>query len=424
MVLFGVLLVTAFGSEEGNVDARSDPAAAAELLEAAAGNLTHAIDEPVSARSCRPQYPCARSRPSGRPARKGGRRPADLVGTMKAIRSAAPVALVALALAPAGAGATTFGADLSVAPNVNFDCQVTPPVGGFQVPSGADTCTWWTTGRLSDTSQGHVVPYGGGTITQARVRVGPVTGPMQFVVMRSLRHPQNRGNPGCCFPVGASAVFTPAPNGITTIPINVRVRHDTDPATGINNFDHIAISVLAPDVPIPAYYTGDQSLGAPTGGAFYPHYTPGTERTTGMFGVVGFQTLINADIDTSAPGSGTPTGPTDVSGTNPIALGGAVRVRRGKALVPLVCTSPRECAGLLRLQNQAVQDAAAAGRGKRMRTYGKKRFSIKAGQTKTVEVPLTKAGKRLMRKRKPRRVFLNVKLSAGQVVSKRIALRG
>ena len=59
-----------------------------------------------------------------------------------------------------------------------------------------------------------------------------------------------------------------------------------------------------------------------------------------------------------------------------------------------------------------------------MRTYGKKRFSIKAGQTKTVEVPLTKAGKRLMRKRKRRRVFLNVKLSAGQVVSKRIALRG
>jgi hypothetical protein len=343
---------------------------------------------------------------------------------MRIIPIAVPVVLVALALAPAGAGATTFGADLSVAPNVNFDCQVTPPVAGFQVPSGADTCTWWTTGRLNDTSQGHVVPYGGGTITQARVRVGPVTGPMQFVVMRSLRHPQSLADPACCFPVGASAVFTPAPNSITTVPMNVRVRHDTDQASGINNYDHIAISVLAPDVPIPAYYTGDQSLSAPTGGAFYPHYTPGTERTTGMFGVVGFQTLINADIDTSAPGSGTPTGPTDVSGTNPIALGGRARVRRGKALVPLICRSPQECAGLLRLQNRAAQGATAAKKGKRIRTYGKTRFRIEAGQTKTVKVPLTKAGKRLMRNRKRRSVFLNVKLSSGQVVSKRITLRG
>lgn len=342
---------------------------------------------------------------------------------MSAIRSAVPVALVALALAPAGAGAATFGADLSVAPNVSFDCQVTPPVGGFQVPSGADTCTWWTTGRLNDTSQGHVVPYGGGTITQARVRVGPVTGPMQFVVMRSLRHPQSLADPACCFPVGASQVFTPAPNSITTVPMNVRVRHDTDQASGINNYDHIAISVLAPDVPIPAYDTGDQSLSAPTGGAFYPHYTPGTERTTGMFGVVGFQTLINADLDTSAPGSGTPTGPTDVSGTNPIALGGLARVRRGKALVPLVCTSPQECAGLLALQNRAARGATAAKKGMRTRTYGKTGFRIKAGQTKTVKVPLTKAGKRLMRKRKRRQVFLNVTLKSERVVSKRITLR-
>jgi hypothetical protein len=206
--------------------------------------------------------------------------------------------------------------------------------------------------------------------------------------------------------------------------MNVRVRHDTDQASGINNYDHIAISVLAPDVPIPAYYTGDQSLSAPTGGAFYPHYTPGTERTTGMFGVVGFQTLINADIDTSAPGSGTPTGPTDVSGTNPIALAGHVRVKRGNALVPLVCRSPQECAGLLRLQNQAAHGATAARKGKRMRTYGKTRFRIKAGQTKTVKVPLTRAGKRLVRKRKRLSVFLNVRLHSGRVVSKRISLRG
>jgi hypothetical protein len=293
------------------------------------------------------------------------------------------------------------------------------------VPSGSNTCTWWTTGRLNDTSQGHVVPYGGGTITRARVRVGPVTGPMQFVVMRSLRHPQSLADPACCFPVGASRVFTPAANSITTVPMNVRVRHDTDKASGINNYDHIAISVLAPGVPIPAYDTGDQSLGAPTGGAFYPHYTPGTERTTGMFGVVGFQTLINADLDPSAPGTGTPTGPTDVSGTNPIALVGPARVRGGKALVPLVCRSPQDCVGMLKLQNRAVPRAAAvaATRRKRTRTYGKARIRIKAGRKKTVKVPLTRAGKRLMRRRARRRVYANMKLRSQPALSKRITLR-
>jgi hypothetical protein len=59
-----------------------------------------------------------------------------------------------------------------------------------------------------------------------------------------------------------------------------------------------------------------------------------------------------------------------------------------------------------------------------MRTYGKTRFRIEAGQTKTVKVPLTKAGKRLMSERKRHSVFLNAKLSSGQVVSKRITLRG
>lgn len=321
----------------------------------------------------------------------------------------------------------TFGADLSVAPNVSFDCTVTPPVAGFQVPTGEETCTWWTTGRISDTSQGHVVPYGGGTITQARVRVGPVTGPMQFVVMRSLRHPQSLGDPGCCFPVGASDVFTPTPNAITTVPMNVAVRNGTDPASGLNNYDHIAISVLAAGVPIPAYYTGDQSLYAPAGGGFYPRYTPGTERTTGMFGIVGFQTLINADLDPATPsagtpGTGTPTGPTDVSGTNPIALGGrAGRLRGRNALVPLVCRSPQECAGVLALQSGGARGAASAGSAARRRTitYAKARFTIAAGRTATVRVRLTKAGRRLVRKRRRPRVFANVAVKGTPTTSHR-----
>lgn len=348
----------------------------------------------------------------------------------RALAIALPAALVALALAPAMAGAATFGADLSVAPNVSFDCTVTPPVAGFQLPTGEETCTWWTTGRIDDTSQGHVVPYGGGTITRARVRVGPVTGPMQFVVMRSLRHPQSLADPGCCFPVGASNVFTPTPNTIATVPMNVPVRHDTDPASGLNNYDHIAISVLAAGTPIPAYYTGDQSLSGPAGGGFYPHYIPGTERTTGMFGVVGFQTLINADLDPAkpnagTPGAGTPTGPTDISGTNPIALGAAGRLRGRRALVSLVCRSPRECAGVLALQSRRARGATRAGMAKRRRgvTFARGRFTIAAGTTANVRMRLTKAGRRLVRKHRRPRVFANVAVKGTPTISKRIALR-
>ncbi|MBW8060737.1 MAG: hypothetical protein FVQ78_10575, partial [Solirubrobacterales bacterium] len=153
-----------------------------------------------------------------------------------------------------------------------------------------------------------------------------------------------------------------------------------------------AISVLAPGVPIPAFYTGDQSLSAPVGGGFYPAYVPGTERTTGMFGVVGFQTLINADLDPTRPGTGTPTGPTDLVG-----LGRWARVRNGRAFVPLTCNSPQSCAGQLLLRRLAGRQArASAARGERRRTvtYGRARFKVAPAKTKRVRVRLTRAGKR------------------------------
>ena len=335
---------------------------------------------------------------------------------IRAVRIALPVALSALALVPSGVSAATFGANLGVAPNVDFDCTVTPPVGELQLPTGAQTCTWFTTGRLTDTSEGHGVPYGGGTITRARVRVGPVTGPMQFVVLRSLRHPGSLADPACCFPVGASRVFTPAANAVTAVPMNVGARNDTDKASGINNSDHIAISVLAPGVPVPARYTGDQSLSAPAGGAFYPHYVPGTERTTGLFGVVGFQTLINADLESARPGK--------ARRTAPIALGAKTgRVRGGRALIPLVCTSSRQCAGVLRLQSHGAPKAAAASTRARTKTYGKKRFKIAPGKTMLVKVRLSKAGKRRLRRGRAAVSFVNVTLSSKRVVSKRITLR-
>lgn len=340
-------------------------------------------------------------------------------------------AAIVLALTvPAGASAVTFGADLSRPADSPYDCTLAPstiggPLEGL-VGSGAQTCTWWTIGANlgSDLSEGHVVPYGGGTITKARVKVGPTTGPMQIVVLRSLRHPGSLGDVGCCFPVGHSEVFTPAPNGITEVPMNVAARHDTDPASGVNNYDHIALSVLAPGVPVPADYTG-ASLYAPSGGSMYPHYEPGTERVTGYGALVGFQVLINADIEKTTTG-GTTTGPVD-PGVNPLTLGAGLGPVQGSRIgLPFVCSSAEECAGLVRLQQYASTQVRSSGRVQRAeggKTYGKSNFAIPGGTSQDVPVKLNKAGKKLLKRKKQAKVYVNASLASGQTLSQRITLK-
>src|SRR4029077_14694136 len=92
-------------------------------------------------------------------------------------------------------------------------------------------------------------PPGTGTVTAVRDAVGATTGPMQVVVMRALY--RNTGNPGhpedaCCFPVARCQVFTPVPNRITAIRVNLPVREDATPPpnniTTIADFDSLALA--------------------------------------------------------------------------------------------------------------------------------------------------------------------------------------
>src|SRR5688572_31078488 len=100
---------------------------------------------------------------------------------------AVALTLMTALVGAAPAHSVTFGADLSQVPNADFDCTVVPP---FNFSTGVDTCTWWTTSTVAGSaSQSLVVPSGGGVVKRVRVRVGPVTGPMQVVTLRSIRHP-------------------------------------------------------------------------------------------------------------------------------------------------------------------------------------------------------------------------------------------
>jgi hypothetical protein len=96
---------------------------------------------------------------------------------------------MALLIVPAAALAVAFGANLNNAPTVELTCgQGVPPL--FISGAKSESCLYFSGSATAS-------PYApfSGTVTAVHVRVGPITGPMQVVVMRSLY--QNKvGDPG------------------------------------------------------------------------------------------------------------------------------------------------------------------------------------------------------------------------------------
>lgn len=196
--------------------------------------------------------------------------------------------LVALSYPDGSAAATTFGA------NLNRPADNTTTCFDYWYPFlNSSSCTFES--QNPSTGESGFPPAGRGLVTKVRVKVGPTTGPMQIVVEQALRkdNPSDPGHPtyACCKAVQLSQVFTPAPNAITEVPVNLSVRQDIspDPATGNYVDQHLALSVLAPNVPIPAASDPGASFGAWT-----PAWTLGQERVDTYAGV-GATILFNAD---------------------------------------------------------------------------------------------------------------------------------
>jgi hypothetical protein len=341
--------------------------------------------------------------------------------------------LAALATLPSTAAAVTFGANLGRAPDNTATCitiQLFPIYG--------PTCS--VTSNNPTTGESSFPPAGEGVVTQVRVRVGPTTGPMQIAEEEALRkdNPADPGHPtyACCKLVALSPVFTPAPNSTTAVPVNFPVKQSLTPEpSGYYVDDHLSLSVLDENVPIPA--TTDPGAGV---GIWFPAWqSPGEERA-GIYGTAGITVLLSAEWDPvpgAAPagaGAGAPP-PAPVGGAPiPLTLPKLARVRNGKALLPLVCNLTQACRGLLRLQNRRAGGGArllARQRGKRGKrrkkriTYAKTRFRIPAGQRKIVRARLKGAGKRLLKRRRKARAWVNVsfKGSAATVPSSRVILK-
>jgi hypothetical protein len=150
---------------------------------------------------------------------------------------------------PAGGGGkpVSFGADLTPEPNATSTCA----------QAGQRSCLFYSGG-----SGPSLYAPVNGTVTAVRLKTaaGAPTGPMQIVVLRSL-YQNVAGHPGspnfaCCFVEEYGPTFTPTAGGVTTVPASLRMVVDPTPpaddTTTIARGDFLALSILAPNVPIPA----------------------------------------------------------------------------------------------------------------------------------------------------------------------------
>ena len=198
--------------------------------------------------------------------------------------------------APSQSWADSFGTNLDRPANNVTPCNST--AWTFGLPNPNTTCSF--NSQDLTTGENAFPPVGTGVVTAVRVKVGPVTGPMQIVVEQALRK-DNPGDPGhptyaCCQAINASQVFTPTANAITQVPVNLPVRQDIapDPSTGIYTDQHLSLSVLAPNVPIPASLDSNGFYGG-----WFPAWSVGDERA-GVYGGQGAVILFNADWSPTA----------------------------------------------------------------------------------------------------------------------------
>jgi hypothetical protein len=201
---------------------------------------------------------------------------------------------------PPTAQVTTFGADLSRAPDVPFDCTVFPLGNGATQPvvGPESSCTWTTATGGTSPSAGLLTPAGAGVISTVRVRVGPITGPMQIVVL-TVEVNATTGRVGCCTAAYVSPTFTPAADAVTTLSTNLPVQTDgpgQESSPGLHVGDILALSILGDGVPIPLVNvtgSGEPPIEQPSDFAIYPAYVQG--QTMLASGTYGYLLDMNAD---------------------------------------------------------------------------------------------------------------------------------
>lgn len=350
-----------------------------------------------------------------------------------------PIALALVLPSAAAAQSQTFGSPLTTAPNLSIGCEQKPIIvnvnGDYGPAPGAADCTWRQTGVFGVTSgdpRFSSVP-GDGTITRVEVLAGPNPAPLRFVVLSQLGNAGGTENFQCCFFQSETAPVPLTPNVVNTFDVNIPVQRNT--LQGIRRFDLMGISAAAGTGTLPLAQVAPRinnfdifQPGSVNAGFFYPRMSANGQDQGGgrrEEGVPGIEVLVRWTW--TPPGGAPPPGGGVIGPTGPALAGrGATPVRRGNALVDLICNGDVACAGRLELLAARAGGAAAKPKkkAKKPKSYGKARYSISAGGKATVKVKLNKAGKKAL-KNKPKGITVRLKMTpaGGKAIETRVKLK-
>lgn len=272
------------------------------------------------------------------------------------------------------ASAVTIGTALNVSPATAEGCDVVALHPSFVPPS----CTFFAPNTQT--------PPGNYVVTTGRIRTGPRTGPMVFTAVEAMRSKATSadGRPGgiiCCVASGESQVFTPPPNSVVEVPINLPMKNTTVVIDGeqveVINYLGITLLDLNSSAPLanfsmpatsfmaPALRAGRQDLMNGLGHPLIPlingEFTPcagaasaGRATASNVADCPGFRPGESPGPGTrgagGAPGAGGGPG-ADGAGSTSFGVARRVRLLSGGRAARLVARAPR--AGVLRLRPTA-----------------------------------------------------------------------
>ena len=125
---------------------------------------------------------------------------------------------------------------------------------------------------------------------------------MRVAILQSLRK-ENSGEAACCIGRAETAPFTPQPNAITTLQVQLPVSVTFNQESRIYAFDSLFLTMDDASTPIPANLTDPN--GGNCSGGWFPAVHPGQENYTGPYGVCGATILVRAEWRPAA-GAGAP----------------------------------------------------------------------------------------------------------------------
>jgi hypothetical protein len=321
-------------------------------------------------------------------------------------------------------------------PQDGNDCKGQPnpdnlPTYQF-VDNGSPSCSWAQQGVsgatfTSDPRSGFVGQDGVVTSITVKTRENPAS--LRFFAGRQLTPAQNgnpAGNPQCCFFLYEVGPFQPAADTTSTFPVNMPVESNAQPTIITNDFIGFSANSNTGTLPLARVSGQDHNGSYGTPGTlnamgFWPAMgqlanDQGGGRTPGGYG--GIEVLLRYTVSPRA--GSVPGPPIRFQANQPIAeIGGSVLKPIGRELDVIINCLQANCNGALDLltRNRVLP---ASKKAKKIRSLGKKRFSLKQGKRK-VRFKLNKLGRKLAR-RKRTKVTLVLKFSGAPTVTKKMTL--